>query len=221
MSLAEFRELLQHPDNSRGIPYLSHQVTSSSSFLSHSSLNHTNTRAQNDSMRQQFSHVLPDIESNLPLGDVSFNESPEAVNLWIGDQRSVSSLHKDHYENLYCVVSGTKSFTLFPPTDIAFLPEVAVPTCEYHAHRVEDECGYAFTVEKPTEPHDEKRWICVDPEEGEWENGGLAHPLRCHVRKGETLYLPALWYVYVYVCDDVMHEWIVCVLLLCVVVCLM
>lgn len=31
------------------------------------------------------------------------------MNLWIGDERSVSSLHKDHYENLYCVVTGHKA----------------------------------------------------------------------------------------------------------------
>ena len=27
---------------------------------------------------------------------------------WIGDGRAVSSMHKDHYENVMCVVRGTK-----------------------------------------------------------------------------------------------------------------
>jgi len=31
-------------------------------------------------------------------------------------------VHKDHYENLYCVVSGEKHFTLLPPTDQPFIP---------------------------------------------------------------------------------------------------
>lgn len=28
---------------------------------------------------------------------------PEAVNLWIGDERSVTSWHKDPFENIYAV----------------------------------------------------------------------------------------------------------------------
>ena len=35
---------------------------------------------------------------------------------------SYSSVHKDHYENLYCVVSGAKTFTLLPPTDQPWVP---------------------------------------------------------------------------------------------------
>ena len=36
----------------------------------------------------------------------------------IGDGRSETSFHKDHYENLYCVVRGTKTFRLLPPSDV-------------------------------------------------------------------------------------------------------
>lgn len=31
-------------------------------------------------------------------------------------------VHKDPYENLYCVVRGSKTFLLIPPTDAAFVP---------------------------------------------------------------------------------------------------
>lgn len=34
----------------------------------------------------------------------------------------VSVVHKDHYENLYCVVSGEKHFLLHPPSDRPFIP---------------------------------------------------------------------------------------------------
>ena len=47
---------------------------------------------------------------------------PDAVNLWMGDEGAVTSMHKDHYENLYCVVAGAKTFTLIPPTDQPFVP---------------------------------------------------------------------------------------------------
>lgn len=34
----------------------------------------------------------------------------------------VLAVHKDHYENLYCVVSGEKHFLLHPPSDRPFIP---------------------------------------------------------------------------------------------------
>jgi hypothetical protein len=36
---------------------------------------------------------------------------PEAVNLWIGNKRATTSFLKDHYEDLYVVVSGEKTFS--------------------------------------------------------------------------------------------------------------
>lgn len=47
----------------------------------------------------------------------------DAVNLWVGNSRAVSSMHKDHYENLMYVASGEKIFTLCPPADVVFLYE--------------------------------------------------------------------------------------------------
>lgn len=38
------------------------------------------------------------------------------------DDAFTVSVHKDHYENLYCVVSGEKNFILLPPTDRPFIP---------------------------------------------------------------------------------------------------
>ena len=32
------------------------------------------------------------------------------------------AVHKDHYENLYCVLSGEKHFLLHPPSDRPFIP---------------------------------------------------------------------------------------------------
>lgn len=48
---------------------------------------------------------------------------PDAVNLWMGDERAVSAMHKDHYENLFYVLSGEKVFGLCPPSDAPFLYE--------------------------------------------------------------------------------------------------
>ncbi|XP_016067822.1 PREDICTED: cytosolic phospholipase A2 beta isoform X2 [Miniopterus natalensis] len=53
---------------------------------------------------------------------VSGGKMPDAVNFWLGEAAAVTSLHKDHYENLYCVVSGEKHFLLHPPSDRPFIP---------------------------------------------------------------------------------------------------
>ena len=56
---------------------------------------------------------------------------PDAVNFWMGDERAVTSMHKDHYENLYCVVDGAKTFTLIPPSDQPFIPYQLYQTATY------------------------------------------------------------------------------------------
>jgi len=56
-------------------------------------------------------------------GTGSGGVGPDAVNLWMGDERAVSAMHKDHYENLFYVLSGEKVFGLCPPSDAPFLYE--------------------------------------------------------------------------------------------------
>jgi hypothetical protein len=77
---------------------------------------------------------------------------PDAVNIWIGDERAHSSLHKDPYENLFYVASGEKIFTLYPPSDAAFLPVVSMPTrrlvSRQSEHREEDTCCEWHVVEE-------------------------------------------------------------------------
>lgn len=76
---------------------------------------------QNNNFNKEFIDVFPENEINQNLssffGKNFFSHSPipDATNFWMGDERSVSSLHKDHYENIYCVINGEKHFTLIPP----------------------------------------------------------------------------------------------------------
>ena len=41
---------------------------------------------------------------------------PQLVNFWLGSSATVTSLHKDFYENLYVCVRGTKIVYLMPPS---------------------------------------------------------------------------------------------------------
>lgn len=59
-----------------------------------------------------------------PIGD---GTGADAINVWIGSRYSVSSSHKDHFENLYAVLRGRKYFTLCPPCDVLWLGVKQLP----------------------------------------------------------------------------------------------
>lgn len=62
--------------------------------------------------------LLEDLPRPLEFANAVFKEpTPDATNLWIGDHRSVTSLHRDPYENMYAVLKGSKTFTLYPPVE--------------------------------------------------------------------------------------------------------
>lgn len=82
-------------------------------------------------------------------------------------------MHKDHYENLFYVLSGEKVFTLCPPADVAFLYEQEYDSGEFVVRRGDhgkgDDCdgrdgvhdnNYKWMVQ-PNEG-DKVRWISPD-----------------------------------------------------------
>lgn len=166
---------------------------------------------QNDNFRQDFPSLLKDIEQCIPLAARIFGEDgdttgPEAINLWIGDERSVSSLHKDFFENFYCVLKGTKTFLLYPPCDA-----IHFDTNEYsmksYVLKEEKKTGGGLAREQRVKKDDLEltdvyqgqttKWIAIDPEEEGIESKypQLKHtsPLRVEVKAGEVLYIPAMW----------------------------
>lgn len=100
---------------------------------------------------------------------IGMERGPDAVNLWMGDERAASAMHKDHYENLFYVLSGEKVFGLCPPSDAPFLYEREVlagqfrtsKPCESYSSRGNDN-------EKGEEPN--RRWSVVLDREEEDEN---------------------------------------------------
>eukprot|EP01048_Picozoa_sp_COSAG05_P012738 COSAG05_NODE_1300_length_5243_cov_15.420101_5_plen_460_part_00 len=187
------RKLAQHlelPESLDGIPYLSYQ---------------------NDSLRTEFPALAADAPAELDWATAAFGSSPDAVNLWVGDGRAVSSVHKDHYENLYCVISGAKTFTLLPPSDIAFMGEAEYPSASYKFARgswgiVPDLKASAGTPDQSQQQQQQQQtvpWVALDPAATgstreailqECPQFARARPITVTVAAGEALYLPALWY---------------------------
>lgn len=48
------------------------------------------------------------------------------------------SVHKDPYENIYCVISGHKDFILIPPVDVHNVPRAKYPSAVYKRSGLND-----------------------------------------------------------------------------------
>uniref|UniRef100_A0A6B2LBV2 JmjC domain-containing protein n=1 Tax=Arcella intermedia TaxID=1963864 RepID=A0A6B2LBV2_9EUKA len=148
---------------------------------------------QNDNFRTEFEGPLwKDVINNVELfGSRVFDSSPDAVNFWMGDDKAVSSMHKDPYENLYCVVKGQKNFTLLPPTDYPYLYETDFRNAHYE--RNDEGEDWSIVLDQGTVP-----WIPVDPDNAahyqKFPNFNNISPLRVSVQPGEILYLPSMVY---------------------------
>uniref|UniRef100_A0A6S8DS88 JmjC domain-containing protein n=1 Tax=Aplanochytrium stocchinoi TaxID=215587 RepID=A0A6S8DS88_9STRA len=175
MQMSKFFRILSNPNE--GVAYLSHQ---------------------NDNLRLDFSNLMNQVGSQLDISHEAFGNEPEAVNLWIGDERSVSSMHKDFYENMYCVIRGEKVFHLLPPCVQPFLYEQEYQEAHY-VYETKSE-SWKIELEEGSVP-----WSPIDPAVL-IENAdvyAIKYPLAGHlreliitanVREGEVLYLPAMWY---------------------------
>lgn len=75
----------------------------------------TTSLAENDNLREEYAALYADVEADIPWARIALESDPDAINLWIGNSRSVTALHRDNYENIYCQIIGSKHFVLLPP----------------------------------------------------------------------------------------------------------
>lgn len=118
----------------------------------------------------------------------------EQVNLWIGDERSETTFHRDHYENVYCVVRGVKVFHLLPPCDGRVLGFRDAPAAKFAS----SSDGFGIELENPRR---HVPWASATPaslrSRARETPRDPVVPIVVEVRAGEALYLPALWYHHV------------------------
>ncbi|KAF8529033.1 cupin-like domain-containing protein [Hysterangium stoloniferum] len=139
----------------------------------------------------EFELLLPEVPRDISWATEALGRSPDAVNLWIGDGRSVTSVHSDPYENLYTVVRGIKHFTLFPPTEAHYLQEKTYKHALYHRHNPSSPLAPS-----PSSSNARIRWSSIiDPSIPGSVPGAL--PIKVDVCAGETLYLPPGWWHHV------------------------
>ncbi|KAM3870921.1 bifunctional peptidase and (3S)-lysyl hydroxylase JMJD7 [Diretmus argenteus] len=149
---------------------------------------------QCSNLTEELSELTADMQPHIPWMSHALGKFPDAVNFWLGEGSAVTSMHKDHYENLYCVISGEKHFILLPPTDRPFIPYGLYQPAVY---RQKDDGD--FEVVDQTDS-DKVPWIPLDPlnpDLDQYPAYSQARPVHCSVKAGEMLYLPSLWFHHV------------------------
>lgn len=157
---------------------------------------------QNSNLTDEFEELCEEASCEISWATEAFGKQPDAVNFWMGDERAVTSMHKDHYENLYCVISGKKVFTLLPPSDLPLIPYELYTPARFKAtengdFEIVDEVAEHFTELSPLP---KVPWIAIDPLNPDLEKYpryAKANPVTCTVQAGEMLYLPSLWFHHV------------------------
>uniref|UniRef100_A0A8I6YHL6 JmjC domain-containing protein n=2 Tax=Hordeum vulgare subsp. vulgare TaxID=112509 RepID=A0A8I6YHL6_HORVV len=161
---------------------------------------------QDDCLRGEYAAVAGDVDAHVPWASEALGCLPEAVNLWIGNSCSVTSFHKDHYDNIYVVLSGEKHFLLLPPTEHHRLHVREYPVAGYAPVKEGEEVP-KLKLEME-EPERVVPWSSVDPYPASPEEMAAEAsscplyfkgpmPIRCTVRAGEMLYLPSMWFHHV------------------------
>ena len=155
----------------------------------------TNSGAENDNLREEYHTLFADVPPNISWARIALEQSADAINFWLGNQRSVTAMHRDNYENVYVQIIGQKHFVLLPPIEMPCVNEQKIPHCRY-APSFSDTNDSALLIE-PQEGQDAVPVAVWDPEEPELRPSKYSHlskPVAVTLQEGDMLYLPAMWY---------------------------
>ncbi|KAK1070176.1 hypothetical protein LTR74_004328 [Friedmanniomyces endolithicus] len=167
-------------------------------------------QTQNDNLRHEYASLLPDVPTDIPYARIALGQNADAINLWIGDDRSTTAVHKDNYENIYCQIRGEKDFVLLSPVEMPCVneqllargryapvpPAADAATASHDGGKYDDSGVEALEVQLDADA-ERVPFATWDPDEPEkrttaWSH--LAKPLRVTLREGDMLYLPCFWY---------------------------
>ncbi|KAI8659318.1 TRNA wybutosine-synthesizing protein 4 [Fusarium sp. Ph1] len=147
-------------------------------------------QTQNDNLRDEYVTLFSDVQKDIPFARIALDKSPDAVNLWIGNSKSVTAMHKDNYENIYVQVLGRKHFVLLPSLCHPCVNEQPLRPATYK--RGDD--GLQLVMDSDDEAVPFAIWDPEKPGQNATQFSHLAKPLRVTLNPGDMLYLPAMWY---------------------------
>ncbi|KAL9101160.1 MAG: hypothetical protein Q9163_003562 [Psora crenata] len=144
---------------------------------------------ENDNLRHEYSPLLPDVAPSIPWADAALMDgapSLDAINLWLGTDRSVTALHRDGYENVYCQLIGEKHFVLLAPVEAACVNEQWLLPATYDQHM-------GLVPEEGSERVPCALWDPDIPEEQATIYSKFSRPMRVTLAQGDMMYLPTCW----------------------------
>lgn len=151
------------------------------------------SKTEDDNLRHEYLSLSGDVPRDIPFARIALQKDPDATNLWIGNSRSVTALHRDNYENVYAQIIGRKHFVLLPPTCHPCVNEQRLIPATYV--RGGDRAGLTLREDGDGqgEPVPFATWDPDFPERDATPYSPLAKPIRVTLDPGDFLYLPAMW----------------------------
>ncbi|KAI5453571.1 hypothetical protein NCC49_005397 [Naganishia albida] len=190
MSFSSFFERLADASN-----HEVHYLQSQNGNIYRSASDHPAAEQDNDTESEETPElaVLQQyIEPEVEFMSKALGQKPDAVNLWIGDSKSITSLHKGQYENIYHLLNGSKTFRLFAPVEGYLMNTAFYPAATYTRSSGNDA---SLQIQPDPAPTYSVPWVSVDPLN--LPQGTPLRPVEVTVEEGWTLYLPAGWYHHV------------------------
>lgn len=114
------------------------------------------------------------------------NKPLDAINFWLGNDESVTAMHRDNYENVYCQIIGLKHFVLLPPIAAVGVNEQWISGATYQA-----DMSLALDPDMGTIPC--ALWDPDLPEKNVTSFSDFCRPIRVTLEPGDMLYLPCCW----------------------------
>ncbi|KAI0459838.1 phospholipase A2 [Xylaria acuta] len=162
-------------------------------------------QTQNDNLRHEYITLFSQVEKSIAFARIALQRDPDAINMWIGNSRSVTALHRDNYENIYVQIAGRKHFVLLPPMFQPCVNEQELEPATYIRSQSEDQPkegdGLVLRMDKAVEDDGDRpanvpfaTWDPDTPEGRATSYSHLAEPMRISLEPGDMLYLPAMWY---------------------------
>ncbi|KAF2156560.1 Clavaminate synthase-like protein [Myriangium duriaei CBS 260.36] len=158
-------------------------------------------QTQNDNLRGEYDRLFSDVPQSIAFAHVALEKDPDAVNFWLGDEASITALHKDNYENIYAQIRGRKHFILMPPVITPCTHEQSLPYAKYEkvdgSNTPDPPYGLLPTVQQPVQHVPVPTWDPLHDLEPPNALGKHVKPLRVDLNEGDMMYLPAMWYHHV------------------------
>ncbi|KAI0009011.1 phospholipase A2 [Xylariaceae sp. FL0662B] len=147
-------------------------------------------QTQNDNLRHEYVSLFSQVQRSIAFARIALQKEPDAINLWIGNSKSVTALHRDNYENVYVQIAGRKHFVLLPALCQPCVNEQNLAPASYtressRSLKLQKEDGDAVPF---------ATWDPDRPTERATKYSHLASAMRVTLNPGDMLYLPAMWY---------------------------